>query len=145
MKDREEHIAFAMNYCQHYAPKPGAKGCAAGCAIDTIQKAEIPGKRLKWGPCIDGHLLPNALELCPKWERVTREAAEKRAEHIEQSMRKLTIAGPFIGAWRKKEPRGKAEVVECPVCKGALHLSQSSYNGHVWAKCKTEDCISFIE
>jgi len=151
MKDREERIAWRMNYCQHYAPKPGwkqadrSKDCEAGCDIANIKRAQIPGKALKWGPCIEGHLLPDAKALCPKWERYTREQGEAYADDVERSLRKLTIAGPFIAAWRKKGPQGKAESVECPVCKGKLHLSQSGYNGHVRAHCETADCISFIE
>ena len=145
MKDREERIAWRMNYCQHYDPHPGRKGCKAGCDINAIQHAEIPGKRIKWGPCIDGHLLPDAKALCPKWERYTREQGEAYADETERSLNKLLVASPFISAWRGKEPQGKSETVECPVCKGLLHLSQSSYNGHVRARCETEDCINFIE
>lgn len=138
-----------MNYCQHYHPKPGAKlsdtSCSVGCDTRTIQKAQIPGKSLKWGPCIDGHLLPDARAVCPKWERYTREQGEAYADGVERSLKKLRLAGPFISAWRKKEPFGKREVVECPVCKARLHLSQSSYNGHVHAQCETADCIAFME
>lgn len=135
-----------MNYCQHYNPRGAKTECRAGCDIANLKRVQTrPEKPIKWGPCIEGHLLPDPLAVCPKWLRVTREAAEKRADDIERSMRKLTIAGPFISAWRKKQPLGKAEVVECPVCKGRLYLTQSAYNGHVHAKCQTPDCISFIE
>lgn len=148
MKDREERIAWRMGYCQHYHPKPGMKlretSCSVGCDTTVIQKAAIPGKTMKWGPCIDGHLLPDAKALCPKWERYTREQGEKYADDCERSLRKLMVVGPFIKAWRVK-PWGKAEVVECPVCKGRLSLSQASCNGHVRARCSTEDCINFIE
>lgn len=30
-------------------------------------------------------------------------------------------------------------------CGGKLHLSQSSYNGHVHGKCETPDCVSWME
>ncbi len=146
MKEREEHIEFAMNYCQHYHPRPGAEiGCGAGVDIRKMQRVPTGPKGIKWGPCIGGHTLENPLAVCRHWLRTTREQGEARADGIERSMKKLTIAGPFIGAWRKKEPYGKAEVVECPVCKGRLHLSQAAYNGHVHARCETADCISFME
>lgn len=146
MKDRDGHIAFARNYCQHYKPQGAKTICAAGCDIANIKRTQTRAdSTVKWGPCIEGHLLPDVLTLCPKWERVTMEAAEKRADGIGRSLQKLITANPFISAWRKKEPRGKAEVVECPVCKGRLHLSQAAYNGHVWAKCATADCINFVE
>ena len=146
MKDREEHIAFDRNYCTHYAPKPGRGDyCSLGCNSSAMfRKAREMGEP-NMSPCLGGHTCKNVHAVCPKWERRSLEHAEKRADSIERSMRKLTIAGPFISQWRKKEPYGKAEVVECPVCKGKLHLSQASYNGHVHARCETADCIAFME
>lgn len=35
--------------------------------------------------------------------------------------------------------------IECPSCKGKLHFTRAKSNGHVWAKCETKDCISFIQ
>ena len=47
----------------------------------------------------------------------------------------------------KTEHKGKnwAGIEECPVCLGKLHLSHSASNGHVWGKCETKDCVSWIE
>jgi hypothetical protein len=149
-EDRQfEHtVEFEMNYCRHYEPKPGMKrgelDCAAGVDRKTLPEVpRTPGVLV--APCIGGHNLPDPCAICPKWERHTREDGEKRALGVLRSMRKMTVAGPFIAAWRRKEPRGKAEVVECPVCKGRLHLSQSSYNGHVHGRCETADCLNWME
>lgn len=51
-----------------------------------------------------------------------------------------------IEPWRKKH-RGTShrEVIECPCCKGKLHLSIAASNGHVWGKCETAGCLSWIE
>lgn len=147
MKSREEHIQFEMNYCQHYKPLPGMTrktNCDAGMDTSEIQK--IPTNNgTKWGPCIGGHLLEDATKHCPKWVRRTREMGEKRADGIERSLAMLTKVMPIIGEWRNKKPIGKQEVIECPVCKGKLHLSQASYNGHIRACCETKDCVNFIE
>lgn len=35
--------------------------------------------------------------------------------------------------------------MECPICKGRLEYSISSYNGHISAECKTSKCVSWIE
>lgn len=35
--------------------------------------------------------------------------------------------------------------MECPICKGCLQYSISSYNGHISAECKTSKCVSWIE
>lgn len=49
--------------------------------------------------------------------------------------------------WRvkPKPEKNRHDIIECPLCKGKLHLSQSSYNGHVWGKCENEDCVSWME
>lgn len=145
MKDREATIEFEMNYCQHYKNGKGAGMiCTAGMDLKAVQI--VPDvKGIKWGPCIGGHNLPDPKAHCPHWIRRTREMGEKRADATERALKILTVVGPFISKWRKKKPIGKQEVVECPACKGKLHLSQSSYNGHIRARCETDGCVNFIE
>ena len=41
-----------------------------------------------------------------------------------------------------EKPRG---VMECPLCKGKLHYSTASSNGHFHASCETEGCIKASE
>jgi hypothetical protein len=36
--------------------------------------------------------------------------------------------------------------MECPVCKtGKLRYSRAAYNGHVHARCSTDDCVAWME
>jgi hypothetical protein len=148
MKSRQQHIDFDRNYCTHYAPKPGGANvdyCALGCDSSAMfRKAREMGAP-NMAPCMGGHNCDDVRAICPKWERRSLEHAEARADSIEQSMKRMTLVGPVVGAWRKKEPIGKAEVIECPACKGRLHLRQSSYNGHVHGHCETEGCVSWME
>ena len=99
---RQSHIDFDRNYCTHYAPKPGAAlredYCALGCNASQRMKDARAAGEPNMTPCLGGHTTPNVLALCPKWERCSLEHAEKRAYHIEQSMRKLTIAAPYDAA-----------------------------------------------
>lgn len=150
MKDRQGHIDFDRNYCTHYAPKPGASfksdSCALGCgASEMMKKAREMGGEPRMAPCIGGHESKDVLAICPKWERRSLEHAEARADRIMEDMRRMEVVGPVVSAWRKRLPIGKSEVIECPACKGRLHLSQSSYNGHVRGKCETTDCVNWIE
>lgn len=151
MKDREELIAFEMNYCQHYGRASGADMiCKAGMDMKTVQRVEVPdGKgRVKRGPCIGGHLMPNVHEHCQHWIRRTREMGEKRADSIAASLRRMEVVMPVVARWRtwtEKNRVSKQEIIECPECKGRLHLSQSSYNGHVRGQCETKDCVAWIE
>lgn len=148
-KQWDHTVEFEMNYCRHYEVKPGFKLNSCDCALGVDRKTlpEITDKGTsRWNfPCIGGHGLPNALAICPKWERHTQEDGEKRAIGTLQTLRRMTLAGPIVAAWRKKAPRSKQETIECPVCKGRLHLSQSSYNGHVHGHCETKDCLNWME
>lgn len=42
--------------------------------------------------------------------------------------------------------RGVSGKIACPVCNtGELAYSVAGINGHIWAKCSTEDCVSWME
>lgn len=64
----------------------------------------------------------------------------------EERMAVLSKVMAGIMPWREAN-KGKShmEVVECPACKGKLHLSISGYNGHVHGQCETENCVSWME
>lgn len=146
MKSRQEHIDFDRNYCTHYAPKPGLGDyCALGCDSSAMFKKAREMGEARMGPCIGGHNCKDVHSICPKWERRSLEHAEARADSIEKSLRKMAVVEPAVSAWRKKAPIGKQEVIECPACKGRLHLSQSSHNGHVHGRCATPGCVSWME
>ena len=40
---------------------------------------------------------------------------------------------------------GESKEIECPKCKNKLHIQKSAYNGHIFAKCETENCICIIQ
>ncbi|MEW7986630.1 MAG: hypothetical protein AB2799_12625 [Candidatus Thiodiazotropha sp.] len=148
MKDREETIAFEMNYCQHYHVDRDdgiAITCNAGMDIKSIRLPRDEKTGAFSQPCLGGHLLDDVLSICPHWVRRTREQGEARADAVEELIREMTLVGPVVNAWRETPPIGKQGAVECPVCGGKLHLSQAASNGHVWGKCETSDCVSFME
>ena len=146
MKPREETIAFEMNYCQHYGRGKGSDMvCAAGMDLKTIKHVKTGDRQINWGPCIEGHTLPEPKAHCPHWIRRTREQGEARADIVEKSEREMELVMPVVAEWRKRPPFEKRETIKCPACGGKLHLSQSSYNGHVWGKCETADCVSWME
>lgn len=149
-KQWDDTVAFDMNYCLYFNPRPGMGAADLDCALGIDRRALPPikdkGEARFNMPCIEGHLLPGgACAICPKWERRTKESGEARALTVLRSMRRMTVVWPVIAAWRKKAPIGKQEVIECPVCKGRLHLLQSSYNGHVHGRCETPDCLNWME
>lgn len=150
MKTRQEHIDFDRNYCEHYAPKPGMHGdyCALGCGASKMMSAARTSGEPNMTPCIGGHKCKDVLAICPKWERRSLERAEARADSIEKTLHRMTIVGPVVAKWRtwtEQNHASKQEVIECPACKGRLHLRQSGYNGHVHGHCETEGCVSWME
>jgi hypothetical protein len=150
-KSREEHIAFDRNYCTHYAPQPGSARhdyCALGLDASARMRDARAAGEPNMSPCIGGHTTPNVLTLCPKWERRSLEHAEKRADSIKEMFRRMYVVGPVVAKWRTWTERNrvaKQEVIECPACKGLLHLTQASYNGHVHGKCETKGCVAWME
>ena len=101
--------------------------------------------------CTDGNERTEAEQLarCPKWERRTIEQATEHHNDIEASMARMRMAGTVVKEWRtwtKQNRVAKQEAIDCPTkCGGKLHLSQAAYNGHVWGKCTTEGCVSWME
>lgn len=155
-RDRKRIIEHHMNYCQHYdtsrrSPEGFLRiGCSKGHDHHKAREAARPFVPDKDGvvlqPCIKGHLLSvPATQVCPDWCRNTRESGEDLADKFAESERRFNLVMPVVAQWRAKPPRGKQEVIECPACKGKLHLSQAASNGHVWGKCETDGCVSWME
>lgn len=40
---------------------------------------------------------------------------------------------------------GESKEIECPKCKQKLYIQKNNYNGHIFAKCETENCIRIIQ
>ena len=62
--------------------------------------------------------------------------------HISRILTAMAVVAPI-----RKTHKGKDWVgtVECPICKGQLKVSHAALNGHIWAKCETQGCVSWIE
>ncbi|MCA9340274.1 MAG: hypothetical protein KDA17_05150 [Candidatus Saccharibacteria bacterium] len=143
----EKRILHHMAYCVHFKRIGFLKReieCKAGFGDETLLATLKAGGTLLDVPCIDGHKLP-AKDRCPGWKRVTRKDAEAKVAKSEKSMERLIAALTVIAPWKAKPPQGKQEVIECPICKGRLHLSQAASNGHVHASCETDGCVRFME
>ena len=79
----------------------------------------------------------------PTAEQIAADVAE--IEAILALMRVVLAAVKPWRTWTKVNRVSKQEVIECPVCKGRLQLSQAAYNGHVWGKCETKGCVQWME
>lgn len=132
---------------------PKREACRAGVVYDDLMRVSELGRtgcmlRL---PCIRSHhdaeeRRGEPLHECPHLRWPTKEESDAHEREINAHMKKIEAALEIVAPIRK-EHRGKnwSGTLECPVCKGKLHVRHAGYNGHVWAKCETEDCVSWIE
>lgn len=135
----ERGVSYSVNWPN------GKRPC-----IKFIHKSERGGTYLKPGePPAETKPFPGAEEAkpCPFYQSPTDEQVCKDREETEARLKLIFTAIKVAGEWRVKQKPAmdRYEVVECPVCKGRLHLSQSAYNGHVHGKCDTDNCVSWME
>ena len=41
--------------------------------------------------------------------------------------------------------KGQSKEIKCPKCGNTMFIQKSAYNGHMFARCKTRDCITIIQ
>jgi hypothetical protein len=116
--------------------------CGAGVNMEVWRDL-----RYEQMPCFldkNGHSQPDAAH-CPHLRCPTPEEIAAYEQLLKQNSENLRIVGAGIAGWRKAHKgQSASEVVECPACKGRLHLS-IFYNGHVHGHCETEGCVSWRE
>ncbi len=77
---------------------------------------------------------------------MSAEQSAKDTDEMDAAMNRVIKVMPAVSAWRnKKRPYAKSGSIPCPICTKPLHLSQAGENGHVWGKCETEGCVSWME
>ncbi len=107
----------------------------------SLVHANGTGFRKEW-PRRGETVIPCGRRIAPTDEQVLQDRLETDAY-----MAKAMVAIEVSDRWRvkpkPKQPR--QEVIECPVCKGRLHLAQSSINGHVHGQCETKGCVAWME
>jgi len=145
-----------QQWCVHYKREPGFpkhEKCEAGVEYDVLTRVKELGDfgaflRL---PCIRSHhdeLERRGQPLCPcdklRWPTMEESEADEIAirEHMNKINAALLVIDPI-----RKEHRGKnwAGTLDCPVCGKKLHVRHHGMNNHVWCKCETEDCVSWLE
>lgn len=153
---QETIFAQHQQWCVHYHREGGMpknERCLKGIIYDELTRnAELgtTGCALRL-PCIRSHHDPaerrgRPLCECPHLKWPTVEESHAHEVEIRAHMDKMMAATVAIEPIRKAH-KGKdwAGVIECPICKGKLHVRHHGYNEHCWVKCETEDCVSWVE
>jgi len=83
---------------------------------------------------------------CPHYCEPTDEeiaAYEKKVEATIQ--RTITVANVVHGIKKQHKGESWSGIIECPICKGKLHVGIAGCNGHARVSCETKDCVKYIE
>lgn len=141
--------------CIHYrgALNPAHKTCKAGVDYRELVGHNNPGW-VRLLPCSAFDALDGQTKVqCPHFRAPTPEEIDEDERKTNESMAKFMVA--YTGKvrewreankWDRKNPKSATGKVPCEVChKGEIHLTMSSYNGHVWGKCTTDGCVSWME
>lgn len=143
--------------CKHFNGSYHNKVCLAGVCYEDVtpEPKRLMGKMLRL-PCHSRPFgqTPSKLQLeehakrgtCAKYEEPTQADIDQHEREMQEATDRMMKATGVIREV-KREHAGKswAGIKTCPVCGGTLHMSHSSYNGHVHGKCETKDCLNWME
>jgi hypothetical protein len=133
---------YRAGWCIHYAydPRGDNTRCEAGVEYAKFPKFAQRPCFLEGGKSKSGALPCEHLRLPTPEEIVAHEewAAKRREMLIQGMVAVMPLREKFKGT-------GGHEVIECPVCKGKLHVSIMRSNGHAHVVCETVSCIAWVE
>lgn len=139
---------YAAEWCIHYRGTSDGKGGTVTSCKKGVEYSTFRGTPFQKRPCFltgKGESKPDSIP-CEHLRRPTPYEIAADEASFEAHMNIMRTVMLAIKPWRQKHKgRSHSEVIECPACKGSLHLSISSYNGHVHGHCKTEGCVSWME
>lgn len=150
LRDRKDCCKAGVNYAEAFdISKPGIM-LRLPCIQYRILPAHGRGTYIKAGAATVRKEIDRrgeTMAACPHFAEPTDEEIERDRRESDEHLERTLAAIKVSSEWRvkPKPAQDRREVVECPICKGRLHLSQSSYNGHVHGKCETDKCVSWME
>lgn len=134
-------VAIRHRRCKHFNGIFGQPPCGVG--VDLVAKV---------GPrTLDGWLqrIPCRVEnaeptfQCDQRDVPAPATAEEIAEAEEQLKQKLSQMIQALATIAACP--GSQGIIECPACHGPLSWSRASLNGHVWGRCSTDGCLSWMQ
>jgi hypothetical protein len=139
MKTLEEQKA---SKCVHFNGLQNDK-CEAGILYVAVENLTVKGFA-RW-PCFrDGEACQCSRRHFPTPEEVAAGCAATRAS-MARTGKAMDAAFADAKAKGFEKGNGGSGQVKCPCCdSGTLHYSVAAYNGHVWGKCSTDGCVSWM-
>lgn len=131
-----------IGLCKHFNGVGNTPPCLKGIDIREL----VGGPDLGWVtrlPCIKRNKNPIP---CDQFEDFTQEELQAIEDDFKEIEDMFETVQPVIDKikidHRNKNWEG---IVECPICKGTLHITHVAINGHTCGKCETKECISWME
>lgn len=146
--------------CKHYAGDFHNTHCAAGvCYKDVTTEPENRLGIAFRKPCVNWDVTLKRMPLsqsqleqwakrghCDKYQEPSAEEIKAYEAELDAHLNLFKTALPIISRIKKEHKSESWKGVEtCPVCKGKLHMTHASINGHVWGQCETKGCLSWME
>lgn len=106
-------------------------------------RAMVGGSDFGWAtrmPCHELQPREGVKCECPDFTEPTPEQIAER----EREMAMIFAAAIAARALIEGDGKDYGDV-ECPKCQGVIDYTKSSVNGHVCARCRTPDCLFFME
>jgi len=125
--------------CRHYNGPIRNDCCAVGVNYRKLGDDSKAGYIVRL-PCVVGSPLSKDQVVCDKIDLFTPVELKK----LEQEMldRMDAVAKAISEIRKTKQQSGH---VKCPTCSNKLHFSIAKSNGHLWGKCETDKCLSWME
>ena len=126
-------------WCKHYRAMYEHQTCKAG-----VEYADLKQMPHDFHPCFNRSVGVCNLAEYPTPEEMAAKEQEFK-QHFEISMKaRAAIVEHLGGSWTKGAPGASGEI-PCPICGGTLRFSRAGYNGHIHARCTTENCVAWME
>lgn len=138
---------FRKDVCIHYNGLV-SKSCKAGVQYASVVAAREQGvSLLDKAPCFSRNGLS---ELCVNYCLPSVEEIEEYERCIENHLQQIIVTRKAIKEDIEATGMVRRDVagqIPCKICKdGTVSYScAGAYNGHIHAKCSTENCVSWIE
>lgn len=141
--------------CKHFNGSYHNTHCDAGvCYRDVTPKPDEPGSAIRQ-PCRkpdDDHDFRVLAEtgpqgVCNKYEEPTQEEIAADEAAWEAAKDRMFKSIPWTMKIKEaNQGKNASGTDECPICGNVIHWScAGAYNGHVHARCETENCLNFME
>lgn len=124
-------------WCRHYTGVGNHKTCKVGIAYESVKDPTTNVFRYK---CYD----PDSAVDCASHELHTAEELKERDDWMDERLQHILAAMALIKPFRKRG-QSTTGTIECPKCKGILDYGIAGYNGHTRGKCRTEQCLTWIQ